>query len=675
MRKILTIAAAVLASVSMFAADYDPAATAVYTVGDTSTFGAQWKTGLNQNANYFEVADTVIFSPYVLYQSAGSGWQEWTGSVSAGSSTTTWDSIAGRCFKGSAAMFSSGARCATVRSSRVYKYNVTNCIQVMALVKSSSSITLSVNAYEIENNVISSTPAGTATYKNGSNGIVSLDGLDKDKTYRIEILTDNSGSNSSFYEIAFVHPHACQDPQFAVPADGVGFVGDPISLAVSSLNKNKPINSTVTLDGVIGVSGEDFSYSVSLGQVQAIPLKAGTFVIKFTQASNGEYCAAEDSATFVISAKNPVTSFIVEGPTEARIGQEVTLTAKDFDAAATVIEWRDGENEVVGTGATYTFTPDAVGNYQFNVYASNEFNEDPVMEVHNVEVAISDNALLSDLKVNGETVEDFDEETYAYNLGQIGVYEALSVVATPEDAPYATAAVVDNGEGTITVTVTAEDQENTEEYVLTYTRAAATTLASVSESTTWDWANAGSATAEQKESTLPTNAEEFNFADVLINPAESFNAAALAGIAQFANRGTYFQGNKVKFNTTVPGTVVVTYSNTGGSRPYRHVMVNETLSAEGSANQDQKETEAIAVAAGDVEITFYIPDATQPQERNGDVVGPSMGRIYKIVFTKSEATAIDNAAVEAKAVKTMINGQLFILRDGKTYDVHGVEVR
>ena len=161
----------------------------------------------------------------------------------------------------------------------------------------------------------------------------------------------------------------------------------------------------------------------------------------------------------------------------------------------------------------------------------------------------------------------------------------------------------------------------------------------------------------------------------MISPANTFNAAALSGIAQFANRGTYFQGNKVKFNTTVAGTVVVTYSNTGGKRPYRHVKVNETMSAEGSASQDQKDTEAISVSAGNVEITFYIPDATDPQSRDGDVVGPAMGRIYKIVFTKDKETSLDNTAAEIKAVKFLENGQLFIRRGEKIYTITGELVK
>jgi hypothetical protein len=199
----------------------------------------------------------------------------------------------------------------------------------------------------------------------------------------------------------------------------------------------------------------------------------------------------------------------------------------------------------------------------------------------------------------------------------------------------------------------------------------------VTESTTWDWANAGSPTAEQKATTVPSNAEEFNFADVLIEPAASFNAAALIGIAQFANRGEYFQGNQISFKTTVAGSVVVTYSNTGGDRPYRHVELNGTLSAEGSADQTMKETEAFNVPAGDVVIKFYIPDANSPKARNNDNVGYTMGRISKIVFTANDGgtTGIDNTTAEVKTVKRVINGQLFIEKAGVLYNAQGAVVK
>ena len=295
-----------------------------------------------------------------------------------------------------------------------------------------------------------------------------------------------------------------------------------------------------------------------------------------------------------------------------------------------------------------------------------------------VKTSESSDATLSALSVEGCTLnETFDPDVEDYTITLATCYTAMPVVgdvtATKNDA-FAEDPVVTIEGNVITIACEAEDG-TPKTYTITVTIPAATELVSISESTTWDWTNAGSATGEQTATTLPTNAEEFNFADVLISPANTFNAAALSGIAQFANRGTYFQGNKVKFNTTVAGTVVVTYSNTGGKRPYRHVKVNETMSAEGSASQDQKDTEAISVSAGNVEITFYIPDATDPQSRDGDVVGPAMGRIYKIVFTKDKETSLDNTAAEIKAVKFLENGQLFIRRGEKIYTITGELVK
>ena len=295
-----------------------------------------------------------------------------------------------------------------------------------------------------------------------------------------------------------------------------------------------------------------------------------------------------------------------------------------------------------------------------------------------VKTSESSDATLSALSVEGCTLnETFDPDVEDYTITLATCYTAMPVVgdvtATKNDA-FAEDPVVTIEGNVITIACEAEDG-TPKTYTITVTIPAATELVSISESTTWDWTNAGSATGEQTATTLPTNAEEFNFADVLISPANTFNAAALSGIAQFANRGTYFQGTQIKFNTTKPGKVVVTYSNTGGSRPYRHVEVNGTLSEEGSANQDMKDTEEFAVTAGDVIIKFYIPDATKPQERSGDNVGYAMGRISKIVFTKDPETSLDNTADEVKAVKVLRDGQLFIEKNGHVYNVFGACVK
>lgn len=336
------------------------------------------------------------------------------------------------------------------------------------------------------------------------------------------------------------------------------------------------------------------------------------------------------------------------------------VTYTTTDANANVVK-----TDAASTSGTTTLTVTAEDGTTTQVYKIN----------FSVKAELGTDATLSDVKVGGTTIEGFNAETTSYNYN-IGVYASIPAVTYTLNDPNASAVYKAHNTTMVdTIDVTAEDGEATKRYMVTFVRAAATELASISASTTWDWSKAGSATAQWSESTLPKNTDEFNFADVLINPNADFNAAALAGIAQFANRGTYFQGDKVKFNTTVPGKVVVTYSNTGGSRPYRHVKVNETLSAEGSASQDPKDTEAISVAAGDVEITFYIPDATKPQSRDGDVVGPAMGRIYKIVFTKDTPSALDNAEEGVKAQKFIENGQLFIQKDGKIYNVMGMEIR
>lgn len=478
--------------------------------------------------------------------------------------------------------------------------------------------------------------------------------------------------------VEFTLEAKCTDPEFTVlPKEGTGFVGDPINITVTSKNQNKPINPAVTVDGVAGVYGTDYTFSASTGLVQATPLKAGTFVVTFSQASNGTYCDAEATSTFVISEKTPVTSFTVEGPTSARVGDEITLTATNFNANPTRVWWLDQETgETIHEGATYTFKADAEGEVWYFVYARNEFNN-PDEEDDNyasvvyghVDVTMGHNAYLSDLKVNGVTIEGFDNEVFEYGLGEIGVYEPVEVTATAADEPYATA-TVNPGNNNVLVTVFAQDKTTYHSYTITYTRKAATELASISESTTWDFTKTGATSIQLSETTLPTKTQEFVYADLLTNPDESFNAAALAGIQEYVVRdGKFAQGSQLRFVTTVPGTLEVVYSNTGnrtdeGDR--RFLVVNGEKIGEGSMKSNETVTESnIAVAAGEVALTGLL---------NKDESAQYL-RFYKIVFTKSEETAIDNAAVATKAVKFVRDGQLIIVRDGVEFNAQGTIVR
>ena len=125
--KLFSLFAAALFAGSAIAADFTP--TSVYKVGDASTLQANWASK-GQNVNNFVSGDTVIFQPYVCYQSAGESNQTWTGSVGGSSTTATWDAT--ECFKGSTAWFTKDSnKAATTRTSRKYFFNVTNCVSVL----------------------------------------------------------------------------------------------------------------------------------------------------------------------------------------------------------------------------------------------------------------------------------------------------------------------------------------------------------------------------------------------------------------------------------------------------------------------------------------------------------------------------------------------------------------
>ena len=253
---------------------------------------------------------------------------------------------------------------------------------------------------------------------------------------------------------------------------------------------------------------------------------------------------------------------------------------------------------------------------------------------------------------DGATIKySTDNENWATYTEALNITETTTVYAKAEKDGYTTSAVASE----------------------TYTKAAPHTWATVSTATTWDWTKLSTSEVKLTDATTPAKSEEFLMGDmdgliltqnVGYNPA-TFNADALKLIAEYPVRSTSFtQATQVKFKTSVPGTVKVTYSNTGGSRPYRHIEVNGVLSAEGSASTSQTSTEDIAVAAGEVTIKVYIPDATTPQAGNNDEVGYTMARIYKIEFTPAEASTIN---LNAKGYATYSKGNDFMFAGAKAY--------
>lgn len=679
MKKLFTLAAAVLASFSLWAAD--PTLPANATPSTTLDAGVLDETvrcitnAVHNSKQYY------VYSFDTVRTEFKAGNVTWVAGPKTDGGNSATISFASDDAEVNYGFTTAGTRAWGINNSRYVGIRVTNCVEFAALTKSNSTKdgkTLYIHVFKKDGETWNFVETlGEGIYDNSKYYVLSAS-LDAAKEYII-LLTSGNSSNCLVAQIRLASPY-CTDPELTVsPTEGTGFVGDPINITISSKNQSKPINPAVTVDGVAGVYGTDYTYSASTGLVQATPLKAGKFEITFSQASNDTYCAAEETVTFVISEKTPVTSFKVDGPTKAHIGEEVTLTATDFDAAPTRVWWIDpSTGDVIKEGATYTFTASAVGTVEYYALARNNFNnaDEEALDYAagmfgSVEVTIGTDATLSDLKVNGATIDGFAADKFEYTIAaELGVYEALKVEATAADAPYASAAVVDNGEGKVTVTVTAED-ESTQDYVINYTRKEATTLVAVSDSLTWDWAKAGSKTAQFDGTTLPKNVDEFNFADVLSGQDANFKAASIAGLGQYANGGGYAQLNMLKFHADKSGTIVVKFSNTGSSsRPDRVLLVNDVQTeykSKTSASEGVVTTGKIAIEAGDVVI-----EALEMKE----TPAKNMIRIYMLTYVPNKGeTAIDNTEAEVKAVKMVENGMLIIKKDGKTYNVLGQTVR
>lgn len=242
--------------------------------------------------------------------------------------------------------------------------------------------------------------------------------------------------------------------------------------------------------------------------------------------------------------------------------------------------------------------------------------------------------------------------------------QAFTLTYTAEAAVEASNANLVFSVGTTSVTI-----------ALTYGKKEALTQTIVTDSTTWDWTKTGLTVVEFSDATTPSRKDTIVLANIdgIANNA-NFNSQALLVRGQFMVRDSkYFQGDYISFNVENAGTVKVEFSNTGNrtnaETETRYLYVNGAKTAAGSLRSDANVTsEEIAVPAGKVEITFMFPDETQ---------GNQYCRVYKVTYRvkKDIGSAVEEAQVAVKAVKVIRDGQLLIIRDGKTYTAQGVQVQ
>ena len=231
---------------------------------------------------------------------------------------------------------------------------------------------------------------------------------------------------------------------------------------------------------------------------------------------------------------------------------------------------------------------------------------------------------------------------------------------------------VDVPEATAKVSVTIN--ELPAELTITYrARTTAYTQTTVSDSTTWDWIKAGSTEILLDSTSTPSLLDTILLANVpdIYNGAD-FRSDALKVCGQYLVRDSkYFQGGYISFIAEKKGTVQVTFSNTGTRDANKGL--GRVLYINGVATNDSTLTTKtltvsapVEVPAGQVTITSQMP--SQP--------GISQYlRVYSITFVPEETgTALEQNSLFDPATKVIRNGQLLIIREGKTYTVQGVEV-
>ena len=209
------------------------------------------------------------------------------------------------------------------------------------------------------------------------------------------------------------------------------------------------------------------------------------------------------------------------------------------------------------------------------------------------------------------------------------------------------------------------------ELTITYSaRTTAYTQTTVSDSTTWDWSKAGATTIQFTDASVPSKSDTILLANVDgIANSEEFNSQALLVNGEYMIRdGKFFQGGYISFNAERKGFVTVNYSNTGGNAA-RSLVVNGTKDAAVSSadNKTVQTSSKMSVNAGKVVIMFA--------ETEDDANATKYARVYSITYVPEETgTALEQNSLFVPATKVVRNGQLLIIRDGKTYTVQGVEV-
>ena len=349
----------------------------------------------------------------------------------------------------------------------------------------------------------------------------------------------------------------------------------------------------------------------------------GYYYVKVTDSSSA---SVESNVVLVEEVEATAPTISISGDNSVARGGELTLTAEITGAPTPTIEWFKCDDALktnpVSQGSastantTFAVSTTTVGTYYFYAAASNSAG-DAASSVKTITVVPQAPTLTAGCKFEG----DSKSVTITKADGEDGSATIQYKIDTGEWTDYSTSLTI-----TATSTVYAKVLQGglaSAEASATYTKFVRSDLADVSEVITWDFSKLTANTSHEyygsngiklTTTTFPSKESANNyvyndFAGDFYTIGSGFDGSKIAFYkTEYPIReNKYAMGTALKFHTTVPGIVTVSYSNTGNRSnedERRYLTVNGTKYGDGTMSSAVNDvTTTVSVGAGDVVLS------------------------------------------------------------------------
>lgn len=572
----------------------------------------------------YDVTDDEVIILNQVYSSSESGYSTHSAIAWGGTASTNSKKAGDPANNGEAT--SSNVNCYSVKGNGGGKnitVSVKNCSKIIVYHEKHSSRYVELR---------SGTKKGDLIGKGAASTYYTEVALDDTETYTI-FLHGTTGSDDQDLNVYAVKLFAPAAPIITTQPVGADYaVGDPIA----------PLSVGATASA--GTLSYQW-YSCSDAEKTGASEITGATGASYTPTAAGfYYVVVTDDKGFVVSNVVEITISAASAPTinvtGAPVGDivkdtEVTLTAVAEGVPTPTIQWysnttatTSGGVEIDGeTNETYSPSTAATGTFYYYAIATNsQGSTTSALQT----LVVKEKVATPDLPKEGF----FNTDTKSITI-TCATEEAVVEYSLNEGATWTTYSdpIAISADATVWARATKDGCIDSEVAKATYQKFSydKSELASVNESTTWDWTSWNETLQLDEVSKVTTN-DEYTFADIIdiygLTPPDGFKGGAISFKGQYPVRSKKSQAGTWTVKTSVAGSFAITFSDTGtsGTSVKRYLNVNGVNSEyytqrTGKAN-DQK-TVTLKLPAGTYAFTGMAEDGTTPQALC----------MYKIVFT------------------------------------------